>query len=549
MNLRPLASPASGPAADAERGAPPTPADRVRQAVTFVLHGPGRMAWPGFFGVVLMVFGGFGSGALRRQDPLLDTVFLSWLRYGHGKILSGALVYVGLVLMFYSWVRIGRAVRAGGFTPAQLGGLAVAWAVPMLFSVPLFSRDAYSYLAQGALLRDGFDPYAVGPAVNPGPLLDNVSTVWTTTTAPYGPAFILIARGVTMITGDNVVTGTMALRLVMLPGLVLLLWAIPRMARSLGGSPAIAMWVAVLNPLVLVHLIGGVHNELLMVALLTAGIVAVLERKHLLGIAVISLAVTVKATAGAALPFMVWIWMRHRRDDDRARGTVPPHWFREFVRTAVPSVLVFAAVFATATVAAGIGVGWMTALSGANKIINWLSLPTATAQLYTVATSWFTGVGLAPALEIARLIGEAALVVIVVLIVARFRHSVHEAMHGVLYSMVAVVVLSPATLPWYYTWPLAVASGLVVSGRAMSAVAAFSVFTMIIFRPDGSIGMYQWYHVLLAAGCAAVAAVALHREDPLRLRRFLKDDGGAPDTPAPPRAAVAPRAAAGDGDG
>ncbi|QDQ99301.1 alpha-(1-_6)-mannopyranosyltransferase A [Tomitella fengzijianii] len=485
------------------------------------------MAWPGFLGVVLMVFGGFGSGALRRQDPLLDTVFLSWLRYGHGKIVAGALVYIGLVLMFYSWVRIGRAVRAGGFTPAQLGGLAVAWAVPMLFSVPLFSRDAYSYLAQGALLRDGFDPYDVGPAVNPGPLLDNVSTVWTTTTAPYGPAFILIARGVTMITGDNVVTGTMALRLVMLPGLALLLWAIPRMARNLGGSPAIAMWVAVLNPLVLVHLIGGVHNELLMVALLTAGIVAVLERKHLLGIAVISLAVTVKATAGAALPFMVWIWMRHRRED-RERDAEQPRWFPEFLRTAVPSVLVFAAVFAAATLAAGIGVGWMTALSGANKIINWLSLPTASAQLYTVATSWFTGVGLAPVLEIARLIGEAALVVIVVLVVARFRNSVHEAMHGVLYSMIAVVVLSPATLPWYYTWPLAVASGLVVSGRAMSMVAAFSVFTMLIFRPDGSIGMYQWYHVLLAAGCAAVAAIALHREDPLRLRGFLRGQGGAP---------------------
>src|SRR5699024_6918130 len=138
---------------------------------------------------------------------------------------------------------------------------------------------------------------------NPGPLLDNVSTVWTTTTAPYGPAFILIARGVTMITGDDVVTGTMAMRLVMLPGLALLLWAVPRLARNLGGSPAIAMWVAVLNPLVLAHLIGGVHNELLMVGLLTAGIVAVLERRHLLGVAVISLAVAVKATAGAALPF------------------------------------------------------------------------------------------------------------------------------------------------------------------------------------------------------------------------------------------------------
>ncbi len=500
----------------------------LRGGLAFLLHGPGRMALPGLAGVILMVFGGFGAGALRRQDPILDSAALSWLRYGHGEIVAIALVYAGLVLMFFSWVRLGRAARAGRVSARGIGGLAVLWALPMLVSVPLFSRDAYSYLAQGALLRDGFDPYSVGPAVNPGPLLDNVSTVWTTTTAPYGPAFMLLARGVTMVTGENVVIGTMVLRLVMLPGLALLLWAVPRMARRLGGDPAIALWVAILNPLVLVHLIGGVHNEMLMVGLLTTGIALVLDRRHLPGIAVISLAVTVKATAGAALPFMVWIWMRHRRDDARARGDEPGRFPAEFARTAVPAVLTFAVVFGAATLAAGIGVGWMTALSWANRIINWLSLPTAVAQLYTAATSWFTGVPLDPVLAFTRMAGEVALVVIVVLIIARYRHSVHEAMRGVVYTMAAIVLLSPAALPWYYSWPLAIIGAFALSDRALSAVAAFSVFLMLIFRPDGGIGMYQWYHVLLAAACAAVAAASLHKVDPLGVRRLR----GAPPRPA-----------------
>ena len=98
-------------------------------------------------------------------------------------------------------------------------------------SVPVFSRDTYSYLAQGALLRDGFDPYIVGPIENPNSLLDNVSPIWTTTTAPYGPAFILVAKFVTMLVGNDVVAGTMLLRLCMLPGLALLIWAAPPMAR------------------------------------------------------------------------------------------------------------------------------------------------------------------------------------------------------------------------------------------------------------------------------------------------------------------------------
>ena len=93
------------------------------------------------------------------------------------------------------------------------------WLAPLLLSVPVFSRDTYSYLAQGALLRDGFDPYAVGPIDNPNPLLDNVSPIWTITTAPYGPAFIMIARLVTMLVGNHVIAGTMLLRLCMLPGL------------------------------------------------------------------------------------------------------------------------------------------------------------------------------------------------------------------------------------------------------------------------------------------------------------------------------------------
>ena len=35
------------------------------------------------------------------------------------------------------------------------------WLAPLLVSVPVLSRD--TYLAQGALLRDGFDPMRLDP--------------------------------------------------------------------------------------------------------------------------------------------------------------------------------------------------------------------------------------------------------------------------------------------------------------------------------------------------------------------------------------------------
>ena len=160
-------------------------------------------------------------------------------------------------------------------------------------------------------------------------LLDNVSPIWTTTTAPYGPAFILVAKFVTMLVGDNVIAGTMVLRLCMLPGLAMLVWAAPRIARHIGANGAVALWICALNPLVIIHLMGGVHNEMLMVGLMMAGIALTLARHPVPGVTLVAVGVAVKATAGLALPFLVWVWMRQLRDRSgvacrHSRRSLPP---------------------------------------------------------------------------------------------------------------------------------------------------------------------------------------------------------------------------------
>ncbi|NLE79065.1 MAG: alpha-(1-_6)-mannopyranosyltransferase A [Rhodococcus sp.] len=504
----------------------------MRNTGDFLRSPQGGAALLGFVGAVFITFGGFGSGSVRRHDPLLESMYLSWLRFGHGQILSTVIVWLGVLAMIVAWVRLGRSALAHQVGLSHLRTIVVLWTAPLLLAVPMFSRDAYSYLAQGALLRDGFDPYAVGPVVNPGILLDNVSNVWTTTTAPYGPIFLFLGQVITTLTGDNVVTGTMLLRITMLPGLALMVWAVPRLARHLGGNPTIAVWLAVLNPLVLIHLIGGVHNELLMVGLMTAGIVLALERKHLAGIALVSVAVAIKATAGAALPFMVWIWMLHEKQRAEAEGREPAKPIALFAKTAGSGFALFVAIFAGCSAIAGVGLGWMTALSGSAKIINWLSLPTIMAHLVTVGTSWFTDLRLGGVLEITRFICAAALVAIVLALWWRFRKSERSAVLGIMIVLVAIVVLSPAALPWYYSWPLAVAAGFALSYRTLMILVGLSTWLMLVFQPDGSIGLYTLPHVMLATFAAVVAAMSLGTVDPLRLR-----------TPKPERAATPDRAA------
>ena len=72
------------------------------------------------------------------------------------------------------------------------------WAVPFLVTPPIFSRDVYSYLAIGAQMLHGTNPYELGPVDALGrdnPLAHQVDARWQHTTTPYGPGFLLIVQG------------------------------------------------------------------------------------------------------------------------------------------------------------------------------------------------------------------------------------------------------------------------------------------------------------------------------------------------------------------
>jgi alpha-1,6-mannosyltransferase len=310
-----------------------------------------------------------------------------------------------------------------------------------------------------------------------------------------------------MLVGNHVIVGTMLLRLCMLPGLALLIWATPRVARHLGANVPIALWICVLNPLVIIHLMGGVHNEMLMVGLMVAGIALTFERHHVAGVALVAVGVAVKATAGIALPFLVWVWMRHLRD---RRGYRP---LRAFAAAAGTSVLIFVAVFAVLSGAAGVGLGWLTALAGSVKIINWLSIPTAAANLVHAIGGLFFSVNFYGVLQVTRAAGIAIIAVALPLLWWRFRHDDRQALTGIAWAMLVVVLFAPAALPWYYSWPLAVVAPLAQSRPAVAAIAAFSTWIMVIFKPDGAHGMYSWPHVLVATSLALIAWHTLNRAE------------------------------------
>ncbi|WP_036464452.1 alpha-(1-_6)-mannopyranosyltransferase A [Mycolicibacterium iranicum] len=497
--------------------------EHLHRLKVFARSPEARPAVVGALGAILLTAGGLGAGSTRLHDPLLESMHLSWLRFGHGLVVSSLLLWTGVAMMLLAWLWLGRRVIDRTATEYTMLATTGFWLAPLLLSVPLFSRDTYSYLAQGALLRDGFDPYLVGPIENVNSLLDNVSPIWTTTTAPYGPAFILVAKFVTMIVGNDVVAGTMLLRLCMLPGLALLIWAAPRVARHVGASGAAALWIAVLNPLVIIHLMGGVHNEMLMVGLMMAGIALCFGGRNVAGVTLIAIAVAVKATAGLALPFMVWVWARNLRE---RRGFTP---VKAFIAATAGSLLIFVTVFAVLSLAAGVGLGWLTALAGSVKIINWLTVPTAAANLTNVLVGLVMPVNFYAVLETTRIIGVAVIAISAPLLWWRYRHTDRDALMGIALVMAVVVLFVPAALPWYYTWPLAVVAALAQSRPSIALIAGFSTWITAIWRPDGAHGMYSWTHVLLSSACAAGAWYWLYKY------KAADESGVALSTPSPER--------------
>lgn len=250
----------------------------------------------GAIGSLLLLIGSLGGAGTLVHDPILGSGPLAAMRYGHGKDLATAVLYVGFGLLVWAWVRLGRGVLAKLVGPRGVLLATATWIVPILIAPPLFTRDVYSYLGQGLLALHGLDPYSVGPSALTGPIPDNVHPTWQTTPAPYGPLFIGISKAVILLAGDGMISSVIVMRLVLLCGLGMLIFALPGLVRHLGGDLPTALWLAAASPMTVVHLVGGPHNDMLMIGLLAVGTLMLLDGRHAGGIAMVTMAMAIKAT-------------------------------------------------------------------------------------------------------------------------------------------------------------------------------------------------------------------------------------------------------------
>lgn len=473
---------------------------------------PYRSIALGTVGSTLLMLSALGAGGALISDPVLGSGPLSWVRYGHGKALATFFLYVGFALVVWAWVRLGRYVlrHRVGVRPVLVA--AGCWMAPLIISPPLFTRDVFSYLGQGAQVLYGHDPYASGPAVLDAlpNVVANVHWLWQTTPAPYGPLFLGISKEIVAVTGDDMILGVIVTRLVIMTGLAGMLWALPRLVRHLGGNLPVTMWLAVASPMTVIHLVGGPHNDLLMLGFLTVGVVCALERRHVLAIALVTVGMLIKPTAALALPFLVFIWAGHLPGERRVVA---------FVKALVPSLALFGAIFVAGTwLALGtLNLGWVTGLEAPTLIVNWLNLPTGLGQLVGGFVRLFVDADYTTFIVVARALAAAALAVVIVWQWWLGRAGGTAAVRHMAITLLAAAILAPPTLPWYLTWGFVLASAFAWRWRYLSVVVGVSVFLVMVYYPTGEQGLNNWWFMLIVFAASAYASVSLVKPDPLGL--------------------------------
>ena len=483
----------------------------------------------GATGTVLMAIGALGAGARPVvQDPTFGVRLLNLP--SRIQTVSLTMTTTGAVMMALAWLMLGRfTLGPRRMSRSQLDRTLMLWILPLLIAPPMYSKDVYSYLAQSQITRLGLNPYKVGPA--PGLGLDHVFTLsvpslWRETPAPYGPLFLWIGRGISALTGENIVAAVLCHRIVVLIGVGLIVWATPRLARRCGVAEVSALWLGAANPLLLMHLVAGIHNEALMLGLMLTGTEialrgidspgALLPRPvHWPGSRadwtqwvplgqVVGGAVLITLSSQVKLPGLLALGFVAMALAHRWGGTL-----RAFLTAGTALVTLALAVMAFIGWISGLGFGWIFTLGTANVVRSWMSPPTLLA-LATGQIGILLGLGdhTTAVLSLTRAIGVLIIALTVSWLLLAVLRGRLNPVGGLGVALGATVLLFPVVQPWYLLWAIIPLAAWAT--RPGFRIATIAVTLIVgIFGPTANGDRFALFQIVDATVASTLIALLL----------------------------------------
>ena len=348
------------------------------------------------------------------------------------------------------------------------------WILPLLVVAPLFSRDVFSYAAQGEMMSHHINPYHYGPGtLGSGPYVNGVDPLWANTPAPYGPLFLMLAGWSATLSLHHALVTVVLLRLQSVAGIALIAYCIPKLARSFGRDPGPAFVLAVLNPLTLLALVGGAHNDAIMVGLLLAGVTAARSCHPVVGCRSVRAGRLHQGSRGH----------RHRLRGvgvgGAGRRLAPPRPHRGALRPHHRG----RHGGVVAGVGPRLGLDRQPGHSRHRALVDGAGHRRSGCSSAGPPTSSGIGVGLGGVLTLTRAIGLIAAAVIAVYCL---RNRERIGLLGALgATMMAFVLLGPVVQPWYLTWGIIIVAPI-VTGRWLYAVLGLSAVAPFIGLTGGA---------------------------------------------------------------
>jgi hypothetical protein len=344
-------------------------------------------------------------------------------------------------IVFFVALAVGFAFYAGGLVALRRAGgclatvcvIAAAIQLIPLGGPLLLSHDVYSYWAYARITsRHDSNPYAVPPARFPSdPATRAVAPSWRETTSVYGPAFTAFSIGVDKTTQSSETVALVFRTVAALAAIAATLLA-AYVARRKAFAAAFVGW----NPMLAVSFAGGGHNDALMLVLMLGALALASRRRDAAAGGLWMLAAAVKAPALFLLPLQL---VRSRR-----------HFWAGCVVAGIAGSLAATLVF---------GSNWLTiGRLGHNEAR--YAIPVRLEQLGVPDRG-------------AHLIAAAALVVGGLWLL-------RQALQGrtrLALGACLLVLTTPWLLPWYATWPVALAA---VEEDAAAQVLALAVAAYLL---------------------------------------------------------------------
>jgi Glycosyltransferase family 87 len=385
---------------------------------------------------------------------LLGPLHFAGLSAADGR-LAGPLFYAGLWLALLLYVAV--LVRA-----RDLPARSVLWVIAglhllFLLAPPLLSQDVFSYIAYARMgVEHSLNPYTHSPLDIPGdPVFGFAGS--KDAVSVYGPLFTLFTYALAPLGVAAAFWVLKGVAAVCSFGLVLLVW---KGAKALGKDPVVPALLVGLNPLTLVHVVGGAHNEALVMLFVVAGVVVAGRGSRSAGTGLATAGVGVKASAGLVVPFLVL--------GDRAR-------WRQALLAAVGVLVVIAllglAVFGTHALDA---FGFLN--SNQQRSSRW-SFPYKTAQLLGAI---LPGGRLDYRSPVRAAYGVAFAITTLWLLLRTWRGA--DPIRAAAWATLALLVASAWLVPWYVLWLLPLVA-LALDRRLVVATLALCAWMLVIAVP------------------------------------------------------------------